>query len=324
MVRIDYKLLREMERDLEVAKREDEKLAFKLKKEILKMQVAIMESVDEQVSQRKAVPIWQVIKEVENMPKKKRRATGIDKLDRELVDDDGKSRNEIGGFELGNFIQIAGAKGTGKSTFLLSILTNLSNYEEVCWFDFEMGKVRVVNKLKPFKFDVNNLLHYDGSRDLQSIIDQIKVLYHGGVRHFVIDSTMKIQTEERDQFKGVTIISRALSELTSTLQINIYLINQMSQEAEHNQLLKLKNGNDSEYDADFIFYIMKVKQMDGLKPAKDSFGIQLYDESKRVIICEKNRQDERLFRVEILKEDLLPRQEVIEYIYQPQVESVNI
>ena len=89
-----------------------------------------------------------VRKRVERKKSPKRIETGIRELDYELVNDKMKSRGERGGLALGNFIQIAGSKGSGKSSFMLKMLTGFSNYEKVSWFDFEMGEDRVIKKLK--------------------------------------------------------------------------------------------------------------------------------------------------------------------------------
>ena len=207
-----------------------------------------------------------------------------------------------GGLALGNFIQIAGAKGTGKSSLMLKILTGFSLYENVSWFDFEMGEDRVVEKLKAFRHNADKIFYYTASRNIDDVTDEIKFLNAGGVNHFVIDSAMKINVPGTDRYEKFSTISGRLSELTSYLGINIYMINQMSQSAEREGHLAIKHGNDAEYDADFIFYLVNaIKHDNNNNPIKDETGQLMRDQDKRVLKCEKNRQDDRLFTIEISK-----------------------
>ena len=141
------------------------------------------------------------------------------------------------------------------------------------------------------------MFYYDSSREISDIVDEIKYLYASGVRHFVIDSMMKInEAGTKRGYESFSSISAKLSELSSSLMINIYLINQMSQDSVKNGHLMLKHGNDAEYDADYIFFILK-------KPTgeKDETGQPTFVEDVRIIRCTKNRPDSRLFSVEIDK-----------------------
>jgi RecA/RadA recombinase len=280
--------------------------AINTEREFLKLRMSVIDEITQEVKRQKSKPIWQIKKEVAARPKVIRRETGIPALDRELVTDDEYGYGKIGGFGIGNFIQIVGSKGAGKSTLLMKIITNISLHEKVCWFDFEMGDARVVQKLNSFTYSDENLLYYNSDRDLTSVIDEIKFLHAMGACHFVIDSTMKITVKGADKLDRNSIISSSLSELTSTLGINIYIINQMSQQAEEMQVLKIKHGNDVEYDADFIFFILTLPKRENGKIIKDEIGRPVEDDTKRAIICTKNRQDERKFTVLIPKEQLMP------------------
>ena len=296
-LREKYLRLYESNQDTEAKSLELEYLA--LRREV------ILES-DNNIHRQKSIPMSEIKRKVNSKTKPKRIETGILSLDRELVSDEMKLNNQIGGLALGNFIQIAGSKGTGKSSFMLKIMTGFSLYEKVCWFDFEMGEDRVVSKLKAFEHDDENLLYYGASRKLSDIVDEIKFLNAIGVNHFVIDSAMKITVGGADRYDKFSTISGELSSLTSTLGINIYMINQMSQSAERDGHLSIKHGNDAEYDADFIFFLLNAPVLDeNNKPVLDDAGIPKKDENKRILKCEKNRQDERLFSINIPKHEII-------------------
>ena len=283
--------------------------------EYLELRRKVLSMVDENINRQKSIPMKVIEEKVANKPQVKRISTGINSLDKELVTDAMKMRGVSGGLALGSFIQLAGGKGSGKSTIMMKLLTGFSLYEKVCWFDFEMGEDRVVEKLKVFNYDNEKLLYYSASRKLDDVIDEIKFLSTLGVNHFVIDSAMKITVENADRYDKFSKISSNLSELTSSLGINIYMINQISQSADEEQKLSIKHGNDAEYDADFIFFVLRLPQRDANgKVITDDTGTPLIDEENRLIRCEKNRQDERLFKVTIPKYEIItPQPVVVEY-----------
>lgn len=278
-----------------------------LEKEYLTKRLFVINEATKEVQRQKSISTKELKEIVRNKPKVERRATGIEPLDRNLVKKYGFGN--IGGFALGNFVQIVGSKGAGKSTLLLKILTNFSIYEKVSWFDFEMGEDRVIEKLEDFIYNENNLLYYNSSRELNDVVDEIIFLNVLGINHFVIDSTMKITVTGADKYDRNSLISARFSELTSTHRINIYLINQMSQNSEKEGDMHIKHGNDAEYDADIILFIMKLKktvpQGTQRKVLLDEYGGIIYDETKRIIKCTKNRQDDRTFTVEIDKGEII-------------------
>ncbi len=277
----------------------------KIELEYLSARREILESVDNNITRQRSVPMSVIKKRVSEKVKPKRIETGIRELDYELVTEEMKMRGDKGGLALGNFIQIAGSRGSGKSTIMLKMLTGFSNYEKVCWFDFEMGEDRVVQKLEDFTHNDDNMLYYSASRDLSDVVDEIKFLNTLGVYHFVVDSAMKIRVSNSDRYDKFSTISSELSALTSSLGINIYMINQMSQGSEREGHLAIKHGNDAEYDADFIFYILTKSLVENGEPVMDEMGARVPDESSRVMKCVKNRQDERLFTVDIPKTSIL-------------------
>ncbi len=289
--------------------------AKKIEMEYLVLRKEVLSEIDSTTARQRSEPMSEVKKRVENRKKPKRIETGIRELDYELVDTGMKNRNVRGGFALGNFIQIAGSRGSGKSSVMMKILTGFSNYEKTCWFDFEMGENRVVEKLRDFEHNDDNLLYYASSRLLDDVVGEIKLLNAIGVNHFVIDSAMKIIVPNTDNYNRFSAVSSELSSLTSSLGINIYMINQMSQDSEKTGILAIKHGNDAEYDADFIFYIMKMRaKNENGKAMSDDFDMPIFDEESRLVKCTKNRQDDRLFSVTIPKNSIFkPEVEIIEY-----------
>jgi len=285
---------------------ENYEVGSKIEKEFLQLRLQIIDSVNENINRFKSIPLSVVRERVNQMKRPVPIETGIKSLDRELVGKDAHKRGDIGGFPLGNLIQIAGAKGAGKTTILLKMLSNFSLNQKVSWMNFEMSDMQVIDKIDAFNANENNVLYYTSSRELSEIANEIKYLNASGVKHFVIDSNMKINVSNASSFEKDSKISNVLKELTSVLDINIYMINQMSKENEKNNELYLKGGNDTEYDSDMILFILKAKLLDANdKPKVDELGAVMFDENIRFIKCTKNRIfDNRLFLAKIEKSEL--------------------
>ncbi len=277
-------------------------------REYLVIRKELIDEVTTEVKNKKSVSFDVIRSRVSNRKREPKRETGIRVLDMELVPETNYGRGHLGGFSLGNFIQIAGERGTGKTTLMLRLLAGLSNYETVSWFNFEMSDEKAVNSLD--EFENGTIEYYEGSRELTDIIDEVKYLYSTGIKHFLIDSMMKIDSKGLKRgYESFSHISSKLSELTSTLGINIYLIQQMSSESQRNNTLMMKHGNDAEYDADYMFFLVKAATGE-----KDDAGQNIVDESKRYLVCTKNRPDHRLFTIEIQKSDIFGiKPEIIEY-----------
>ena len=89
----------------------------------------------------------------------------------------------------------------------------------------------------------------------------------------------------------------------------------MSQKADEDQRLQIKHGNDVEYDADFIFFVLAFPKKENGKVIKDDMGQVVIDTSRRAIKCMKNRQDERLFMVYLEKHEIITTKPK-EYIFE--------
>jgi KaiC/GvpD/RAD55 family RecA-like ATPase len=284
-------------------------------KEYLKIRSEVINSVNEDIGTRKSITLDVLHNRVKSKPKLIKYETGIIPLDYELVSEKEKLRHIKGGFSLGNFIQFAGAKGAGKSSIIVKILCGFSLHQKTSWFNFEMSEDKVDDMVENFTHTKTNLFYYDGSMDIKDICDEIKYLYRDGVRHFLIDSMMKINAKGYKRgYESFSYISSTLSELTSQLGINVYLINQVSQDTEKGGGLYMKHGNDAEYDSDYIFFLVKPFKTDINKKIITIDGQPVYDEDRRVLHCTKNRDTHRLFKVDIKKSDIFGiSPDVIEY-----------
>ena len=287
----------------------EDREAIKVEREYLEARRKVIDAVSSEVRRKRAVPLAEIKRRVKERPKKPRYETGIRSLDRELVPPK-RYGHDVGGFTLGNLIYIVGASGSGKSSIMMKIHGNISRREPVLWMDFEMGESRVVEKIEAFAHDDRNLLYYNASRDIDEIIDEIKLHYASGCRNVIIDSAMKIEAKGLSGYERASHVSGKLSELASTLEINIFVINQISQSSEHEGRLAIKHGNDAEYDADFTLFVAKKPIIENGRVKKDELGVPMADESRRVIVCKKNRQDERLFTVEITKSEIFGPEEI--------------
>ena len=292
----------------------DKKESLRVEKEYLALRASLIADFDNEQGMKKSENMVDVLARVAKKVKPQKIKTGITVLDYQLVNDKEKLNNVRGGFTLGNFINIAGERGAGKTTILTKMFTNFSKTERVSWFDFEMGEDKIAEQLTQFDFTPKNIEYYTSSRFLEEIVIEVKILYMMGIRHFVIDSMMKINVKGKKRgYETVSHISSVLSELTSRLNINIYMINQMSSDDQRTGTLMMKHGNDVEYDSDYMFFILKKKT-----GRKNEIGLEIYDDSARLIVCVKNRPDNsRLFSVEIPKSAIFgisPTDvEVIEY-----------
>ena len=219
------------------------------------------------------------------------------KTDIRAIDDN------LGGLIKGGFIQLAAASGAGKTTMMARLLSNLAKYSKVAHFDFEMGEYKLFFLLKNFLKSQKQLENYHINTEthkLDDLIREITYLSDQGIKIFLIDSKMKIETKEKDTYKSASIISHELSKLTKSGNITIILINQMSDSAIRDGRAELKGSGDQVYDSDVILVLTKLVDKENSVKGEPP----VYDETKRGLICVKNRFG-RLFRDEIYKNEIL-------------------
>jgi len=197
-----------------------------------------------------------------------------------------------GGIEVGTFVQLAGESFAGKTHFIMEILTNVSTYSEVMFFNFEMGDIRINERLVrslDTQTQRKNFLINSRARNLKDIIKEITDKASRGVKFFAIDSKIKIEVpEESEDLKAYRKISSELSKLSQEKEIIIILINQMNEDDQKNNRLAFKGGGDQMYDTDIALFYMLHKENN--KPQS---------EYKRIMYCRKNRTgNETLFQIE--------------------------
>jgi len=208
----------------------------------------------------------------------------------------------IGGLIKGGFIQVAASSGAGKTTTMTRILSNLAMQNKVAHFDFEMGEYKLFFLLKKFLKTQKQLENYHintESHKLENLLKEITYLNDQGIKIFLIDSKMKIETGERDTYKSASLISHELSKLAKSGNITIILINQMSDAAIREGRAELKGSGDQVYDSDVILVLTKLVDKENSVKGEPP----VYDETKRGIVCVKNRFG-GLFRSEVYREEI--------------------
>jgi len=164
----------------------DNKEKMKLKKEYHQTKLKMIELLDTEQT-NKGVTARELINDVNSRKKVPRYSLGIRGLDDALN----------GGIELGTFIQLAGQSFTGKTHLVLEILSNIAGAWGAVLFNFEMGDVRIakrLDKLLVTDTQLDNLIIDSRTRDIDMLINEIRIYAKKGVKFFAIDSKMKITT----------------------------------------------------------------------------------------------------------------------------------
>jgi len=259
---------------IETAEKNSDKNRYELKRELYENKIKMIEIITLE-EKRAGITARELKRLVELRPKTPRYETGIDALDYKF----------FGGIEIGTFVQLAGESGVGKTHLLLEILSNIANYSKTVFFNFEMGDTRIIkrlNKLLVNESQWDNLVIDSDTRNLDELCNEITLYAREGVKFFTIDSKMKIEVSgTQEDHKKFSSISNKLAKLSQQNDIIVFLINQMSEQDIKNKRLAFKGSGDQQYDSDIsLFY---VKDEDG----------------KRTLICNKNRQDEQEFHLDL-------------------------
>jgi len=247
---------------------------YALKKELYENKVKMIEIITTE-EKRAGITARELKRLVELRPKIPRYATGVEALDKEL----------FGGIEVGTFIQLAGESGVGKTHLTLEILSNIANYAKTLFFNFEMGDVRIIKRLNSLltrEEQWDNLIIDKDSREIDTLCNEIVLHARDGIKFFVIDSKMKIEVNSKEsdhqKFSGIT---KRLSKISQQHDIIIFLINQMSESDIKDKRLAFKGSGDQKYDSDISLFYLRD------------------DEGNRMLVCNKNRQDEREFKIKM-------------------------
>jgi len=255
-----------------IAERDNTPNKYELKKELYENKLEMIKIIT--VSEKRAgITARELRRLVELRPKVPRYETGIKALDKNL----------LGGIEIGTFIQLAGESGVGKTHLTLEILSNIANYSKAVFFNFEMGDVRIVKRLNRLLVNDaqwDNLIIDKDSREIDTLCNEIVLHARDGVKFFVIDSKMKIEVNTtQDDHQKFSSITKKLSKISQQNDIIIFLINQMSEQDIKNKRLAFKGSGDQQYDSDISLFYVKGRN------------------EERMLVCNKNRQDEREFKI---------------------------
>jgi len=244
---------------------------IRLKRLLYLNKIDMIDAIDQEDKDRLFLTGLELHHEVENMPNVPRYATGIKVLDEAFRD----------GIEVGTFLQLVGESGVGKSHLMFELIANVSKHKEVAFFSFEMGKRRTDDRMYKKVRDEKQLTNWKidfFSRNITDLVNEIKLFARDGIKFFVIDSMMKIETDEsKDLVAHQRVISHELSKVSQERDIIVCLINQMNKSDIKDGRMDIKGAGDQEYDSDILLFYRKDA------------------EGKRQLVCKKNRQDEILF-----------------------------
>lgn len=258
-----------------------------LNQKIAKLEAMKRELVDDHIEAERLISLK---RRVAAKPKKPKFSTGIEFFDEKMN----------GGFTEGSFVNIAGGNFTGKTHFVLTVLSNICKYREVLFFSFEMYENLIHERTKHFTDEQsNNFLIEQTHTDINDIEAMVRQYSNRGVDFFAIDSRMKIVVPGlKEEYQKNSEISRRLSKLTQETGAIIILINQISEADLRNNRPSLKGSGDQAYDSDVTLFIL---------PHKD-------DINRRVMICEKDRINQKKWKHEYTLSDLTESKiEVIEF-----------
>ncbi len=251
---------------IQIDKEIDKQKRIKLKKEFHRTKLEMI-NIIELEKESHGITARELIDKIKNMKPIPRYALGLSTLDEKFN----------GGIEVGTFIQIAGQSFAGKTHFILEVLSNISGYSECVLFNFEMGDRRIARRLDKLLItdtQLDNMIIDSRTRNIDDMINEIRIYARKGVRFFAIDSKMKITSSEKDDFKRFGEITSKLSRVCQENDIIVFLINQMSEDDMKNKRFAFKGSGDQLYDTDIALFLTVDK------------------EDNRKLICTKNRQDE--------------------------------
>lgn len=197
----------------------------------------------------------------------------------------------------------------GKTTLLMNLLANLSKGRRTVFFNFEMGDRLFVKKLRELNLNdaqLDNLIIDSDTNNLQDLIMEVEIYAEEGVKFFAIDSKMKIINKNGEsEYHQISNMSKELARLCARKDITIVLINQMNEEDIKNKRLAFKGSGDQKYDSDIALFMVKG------------------DEGQRKLICTKNRMNDKLFSIDINKEDYENSNRMVETVFESEKKVDN-
>lgn len=199
-----------------------------------------------------------------------------------------------GGIELGQFVLVGGDPEAGKTMLGLQILENIAKAHKVAFFCFEFTIEQYLKRVeeKHVKTNFNNIIILNEGYHIAELAENIRNLYRQGVKVFFIDSQMRIShTQGRNMEEEETMKFSTLARLCHQLGILIVLVIQNAKGDKENPMGSKKGG----HEANIIIRIERVA------PKKDDLAQagNLYDEQRRLIIVQKNKQTGKHFKEEV-------------------------
>lgn len=199
-----------------------------------------------------------------------------------------------GGIELGQLVLIGGDPEAGKTRLGVQIFEYISKRQRVAFFCFEFTVQKYIEVVLEKKAQANydNIIIINEGYHIFEVADNIRSLYRQGVRVFFIDSQMRLtHTQGRNMEEEETMKFSLLARLCHSLNIVIFLVIQNAKGDKENPMGSKKGG----HEASIIIRIEK------LAPQKDDVTQQgnLYDENKRRILVQKNKQTGKHFKEEV-------------------------
>ena len=265
-------------KEIESAERaENYERVIELKRELYNNKIKMLDLLTVK-NEKLTITARQLKSKVDSMKPAARYETGIRVLDEALR----------GGFEVGSLIQLAGVSFGGKTTLFLQIVANIAKYNKSVFFNFEMGDRRITKRLTELLKEEqqwDNLLINSETRNIDDLVMEITLLADEGIKFFAVDSRMKLNKTGSDaEYLKIASMSKMLSECAIKNDIIILMINQISEEDLKTGRLSFKGSGDQKYDSDMALFIV------------------VDEDETRHLICDKNRQDEVTFKIQLPKD----------------------
>ncbi|PAF42738.1 hypothetical protein [Helicobacter sp. 11S02629-2] len=209
-----------------------------------------------------------------------------------------------GGIKTGQLVLIGGDPEAGKTSLGVQIIERLSQVVKTCFLplEFPMGNTYPERfpKLKAhyganYQNLRDNLIVLDDFYSLQDIYNHIINLSTQGVRFFLIDSQMRVETNGINQEERETIKFKRLGSLARQHQVTIFFIVQNPKSG-----FGVMGSKLAENEADMYLYINKLKPLEHGKAKRLPAGENdVYDRYKRLITMRKNKQTGEHFSTEV-------------------------
>lgn len=258
---------------LEVQKR----LAKELEKSAAGGQVVDLELAQQElaVSTKNFMNLRQWIEYYENKPQTPQLKTGVGFLDTGFN----------GGIELGQLVLIGGDPEAGKTRLGVQMLEYISITRKVAFFCFEFTIQKYIETFiaKSSKANPENIIVLNEGYHIFEVADNIRSLYRQGVKVFFIDSQMRLtHSQGRNMEEEETMKFSLLARLCHSLGIVVFLVIQNAKGDKENPMGSKKGGHEASV-------IIRLERVPAPRDDDNQRG-NLYDENKRLLMVQKNKQ----------------------------------